>query len=270
MRNLLTAVICSTVLASSAWASITACPGISGTPTETLATINANTPGGCQVVDKQFSNFTTTPVGQISTIEMLNTSTAGTVGSNTITGLLLNYDAPGIWQTAANSTTTSVFNYQGTIDQTFSPPATGVWTISQLTLVVNTNPANSADFKNGDTVTVRMEWCPGATTVTGCANLQFIQGVLSKVGGGPITLVYTNSSGSGNGLDVTAFNDSTIFAVRNTLTFVGTSPQSAYVLSGISNGFDELGVAPEPSTFVLFGIALAGVGALRHRRRKTA
>ena len=269
MRRALTVAVFSTLCASQAWASITACPSAGGTGTQTLDTINANSPTGCQLLDKQFSNFTSTPVGQTSTIEMLNTTTGGNLGANAITGLVLNFDAPGIWQLSPNSTTTSVLNYEGTIDPTFTPPpTTGAWTVSQISLVINFNPGNAAQFKNGDSITVRMEWCPGATTVTGCANLQFIQGILTK--NPTLTLTYSNSLGNTNSfMDVSSFGATSNFAVRNTLTFNGTANGSTFVLTGISNGFDELGIAPEPTTFAMFGIALAGLGALRYRRRKT-
>jgi hypothetical protein len=267
MRKLLAAVIFSTVTISSAWASVSACPSTVGAASQSLDTINLA--GGCELVDKQFSNFTSTPVGETSTIQMLNTSVPGTIAANSITGLQAAFNDAGLWHLSSNATTTSVFNYQGAVDQTFTAPTTGSWTLSQISLVVNFNPGNAAQIKNGDSITVRMEWCAGATTVTGCANLQFIEGVLTK--NPSLTLTYTNSSGNTNNfLDVTAFNANSIYAVRNTLTFVGNANGSALSLGGIENGFDEIGVAPEPSTFVMFGIALTGLVALRFRRRKLA
>jgi hypothetical protein len=272
MRIFLTAITFSTILASSAWASTTACPGAFGAPTQTLSTINSN--GGCELVDKQFSNFTTIPAGQVSTIEMTNNSQTGTIGSNTILGLLANFDGPGVWQISPNSTTTSEMDYQGAVDQTGTPPSIGQWAVKQISLVVNFT-ANSPLFKANDSVTVRMEWCPGQTTVTGCGtNLQFIQGVLTEQG--TVQIAYTNSLGTNaNSLDVTSFNDNSVFAVRNTLTFNGTTTVSTFPINSISNGFDEIGIAgtsgvPEPSTFVLFGIGLAGLLGFQYRQRRTA
>jgi hypothetical protein len=245
----------------------------------TLDSINSNTPTGCQLVDKQFSNFTSTPVGETATILMVDNSSGGTVGANSITGLVANFNDPTAtagagWHLSPNSTVTSVFNYQGTIDQSVTPPTTGTWTVSQIALVLGFNPGNAAQIKNGDSITVKMEWCPGATVVTvGCANYQFIQGVLTK--NPNLTLLYTTSANgtagaTNNSIDVSSLGDNTNFAVRNTLTFVGTANGSTLPLSFITNGFDELGIAPEPSTFVLFGMAMAGVGVLRYRRRKVA
>src|SRR5262245_47904749 len=39
-------------------APITNCPGQGGTGTQTLSTINSNTPGGCQILAKQLTGFT--------------------------------------------------------------------------------------------------------------------------------------------------------------------------------------------------------------------
>src|SRR5438128_606437 len=87
-----------TFAGATAWGSLSAaCPGTSpAVATKTLSSIN--TGGGCEITDKVFSNFSSNPAGDIATIEMLNTSVAGTVASNTITGLLANFDAPGLWQ----------------------------------------------------------------------------------------------------------------------------------------------------------------------------
>jgi hypothetical protein len=273
MRSFPVVVIFAIIAISTASASSNSCPGAFGTPTMTLDTINSN--GGCELIDKQFSNFTSTPVGQTSIMEMVSSSQTGTIGSNTITGLRADFDAPGIWTLGGNNTTTSVLNYQGAIDHSGTPPTAGTWAVSQISLFVNFSFFNASQMQSGDSVTVRMEWCPGATSVTGCSNLQFIQGVLTKLG--TIQITYTNSAGDGNNfLNVASFADTTNFAVRDTLTFVGTTPSSTFPLTTVTNGFDEAGIAgvsittPEPSTFVLFGIALAGLGGLRYRRRKIA
>jgi len=190
------------------------------------------------------------------------------VGPNSVTGLITNFAAPGLWKLNPTSTTTSVFNYQGTIDQVDSPPASGAWEVSQISLGLNLTLVGS-EMRNGDSITVRMNFCAAATTVAGCSNLQFIQVVVKKVGS--VTTTFTNSAGNSNSfLDVTGLGDTSIFAVQDSLTFVGNGTTSTQPINFITNGFDELTTTPEPSTIVLFGIALAGVGALRYRRRRIA
>jgi len=231
-------------------------------------TLNSiNTGGGCEITDKIFSNFSSNPAGDAATIEMLNSSVAGTVGSNTITGLLSNFDAPGLWQLTPNATTTSVFTYSGQIDNSaVSAPSTGAWDLTKLTLVESFNPGNASQMNNGDSLSVLMQFCPGTAIFSpGCANLQFIQAVLTK--NPTLTLTYSSSSGSTDGtLDISSLGVKGTYAVQDTLTFVGTASGSTFALTGISNGFDETGIAPEPSTFGLFGLGLAGLGAMAYRR----
>jgi len=256
------------LLAAPTWASI--CPG-----TATALSPSFTNPTGCTVGNNQFSNFVvaTVPLSPpaaptiINGITLTNTTwptppTAASVDLNAF-GSGIDLTTPGFCGTPTASIAPNTFCIGG-------GPAPGVGynlatsisydlhaisgTISQLAL--DGTVVSHSSGQSGATAIVFREFCLGATSFTctsASANYGFLQ--IGVVNGNFNTLSESAS---------TTFAGVTDIAIRDTVYLQVFGPTGEW--AGIQN-FDLL-TTPEPATLGMVGLALAGLGALRFRKRK--
>ena len=162
---------------------------------------------------------------------------------------------------------------------TYYAQATGGHDYYDLGLTVGTLQLGT-DILSGDVVTLEEMFCLGATSVTvgtgGCtqANSGYLKVTETSNG----TATYTNlyqvcvpgvaacTLGTVATAPAYAFSGQTLIAIDDTITITTTGTEArTEFLDSFDNTFSE---SPEPSTFVLFGSALAGLGFLRARGRK--
>lgn len=297
-RLLLAFVIVSLSCASSAWASITACgtagAGNSGAFPATLAAINAaNSTLGCEITDLQFKNYTVGGTagtgGTLPTTANLDMTgdAAGTIATDeSITGLSATYAPTATWTApGGDATYSSQFDGVITVDATYpQDPSPHNFVLSGISLSLGTLGGLT---DTGSTITVTENFCLGGTSAAAaggaltCTAADEASIVMKEVENDVLTDTCTTGGFNGTGIAVTCSGtDPTITSLLSIGRFTTATTQTivaiddAHVttpvtLSDLTEGFDEEG-APEPSTFVLFGGALAAVGLLRLRARRKA
>jgi hypothetical protein len=267
-------------------AGVTACATTAnGNALSTYASATTNTPPlGCGNIDLGFSNFTAGGTLYNSTGAATTFTTAlADIYSPTATGPTGNtqgpisndFDVPGTptWSlisgSGQNGPTTSDVAYtlnvlNGTSGVT-EPTSTGfVWAVNTIGLSATaTVPAVT-----GNTVVITEIVCIDSNSIAGCSAAHTAE------------LIETFSSTGHTFTDANLGSSFTFNATNGTLTvnagFVTAAIEDEVVLTRtggntvslttLSNTFDQFAEAPEPSTFVLFGGALAGLLALQKRR----
>jgi len=241
-------------LAAPTWASI--CPGA---PTPLSPSFTNST--GCTVGNNQFSNFVVT---------------SGTTGM--INGITL---AAETWPTPPTATTINLSAAGGGIDltslvtcgtptanitpNTFCVGGTPSAEVSSITydlhavsgtisqLELDGTVFTHSSGQTGAIATVFREFCLGTTVFSqGCTGYGVLQ--IGTLNGHNLNQPFSAS---------TTFAGVTDIAIRDTVFLETFGPTGEY--AGISN-FDLL--TPEPATLGMVGLALAGLGALRFRKRK--
>jgi hypothetical protein len=248
-------------LAAPAWASVVPCPLFPSTAA--ISTLPSGSGNGCSSGNLQFTNFlvgtTTDTINGITLASNVTTflpPTAGSIDVGASAGGDLHFATgavppcgDGLWCVSGKSQSlSSTVTYElSTID--------AAATISQFDL---TGTLHS--HANSTGAVVFLEICPNATVFSqGCSGYQVAQ--LGQINGHNITLVNVSAL-----LLFAAVNK---VAVRETvyLTTANGTGSDAEV-----NGFDAIPTtpasAPEPATLGMVGLALAGLGALRFRKRK--
>jgi hypothetical protein len=231
-----------------------------GNPTTSLSSANGmttNTLPGCETVDKTFGNFLL--------------GTASVSGTATSSGASLS----NLYILGGGSSPNITADVSGTSNQwSAGNPGVASGSVSQeLDFLVNVDPADSGGFLlqgvnvgsldspniigNG-LIQITYNICPEAVFSVGCTgeiSLSLGSGSGSTTTGGELMF----SSGLTN-----------VASVQALLTVTAPTSSDFAGLEGFSLSFDQAagGSAPEPSTFILLGSALAGIGALRYRKRK--
>jgi len=264
-RALFPAVLLS-LCASFGWATDTSCP-VGATPINTFGTGITN---GCIETDKNFLNFTAGagPSNSVGTADP-DTASIDILGGGTTALTTAQFTTPGgrgtnaTWSLASGGTHTMDSQFTYTVENTSSP----LIDLLQLSLGTNTITANS-----GNTITVTEVFCLGQTTLAGCtaAHQGTISLELTTQGGTPSETI-TLPTGAVNCSTATVgcidgFGTySTVFVQTDViLDRVNTGGGTTVALNSLTEGFGD---APEPSTFVLLGSALAGVVLLRFKKR---
>jgi hypothetical protein len=126
-------------------------------------------------------------------------------------------------------------------------------------------------------ITTQEQFCLGGASVAACAaaDLGYIEITQTSNGASSYNAVYTVCAPGASGCTVTnpgaadiTFAGQTQIGIEDTVTISSTiGADRAVFLNSFDNSFDVL---PEPSTFTLLGIGLAGFGILGSRRRKKA
>lgn len=246
-------------------------------PSACLATqvVSTVTGEGCFITDQTYFNFTG------ATASNLLRTSGGTfnAGAQTLTGLQLGFTNSG-WSRAANDNnsdiTQSVLDFQSAI---IGQPN---GSLAAISLAATTTGAWSNGSNGPDSGTVLMQVCYGATSsVSGTFNITNC----NTAGGTAIASILLTFTGTGNGSSgsggtptlattntgtLTGLSGITQWATRITVNLYqdSTPSDSAIAFSGITSSYDQIGIAPEPSTFGMLGVALAGLAAFRIRRKR--
>jgi hypothetical protein len=143
-------------------------------------------------------------------------------------------------------------------------------------LSLSDGTAQSSTLKAGDQIKMFEQFCLGSATfncVQGNSNYGYLEVLMTSNGSGGFTSVFTvctpGASGcttSNPGIASITFISQTDIGISDTVSIRTVAGETSPVfIDSFDNGFMD---APEPSTFVLLGSALAGVGLLRLRGRK--
>ena len=156
-----------------------------------------------------------------------------------------------------------------------NPPG-DTWIINALDLVVNAGAYGTSGSTSSASIVE--QFCLNAASLGGCAAAA-TGNITATIGGSNAAPVFTwtlgTFSGSGNTINLLADftgNVTSVFINNAVSVFDGDAgnAQEVAFINNFSNGFDQDEVSPEPSTFVLFGAALAALGLLRFRARRKA
>lgn len=255
-------------LAAPAWATI--CPA---SPGLSLSAINLG--GGCTSGNELFSNFVvgTIPMSPPSTV-INGITLADTTWPNPPMGTTVNLSAasgggialntPGFCGTPTASITNNTFCIGGG-----PSPGVGYNLASSITYDVTALAGSISQLELDGTLVSHSSGGTGATAIVfrefclsnsgpipfsqGCANYGFLQ--IGVVNGKFSTLNETAST--------TFITPATFIAIRDTVYLQTFGPSGEW--AGVTV-FDLF--TPEPATFGLVGLALAGLGAVRLRKRK--
>jgi PEP-CTERM motif len=242
-------------LAAPTWASI--CPGA-----PTALSPSFTNPTGCTVGNNQFSNFVVTSgtTGIINGITLAATTwptppTASTVDLHAF-GSGIDLTTPGFCGTPTASITPNTFCVGGSATAEVSSITYDLHavsgTISKLALDGTVHTHSSG--QTGAVATVFREFCLGTTTFSqSCTGYGVLQ--IGTLNGHNLSQAFSAS---------TMFAGVTDIAIRDTIFLQRFGPTGEF--AGVSN-FDPL-TTPEPATLGMVGLALAGLGALRFRKRK--
>ncbi|HEY1753817.1 MAG TPA: PEP-CTERM sorting domain-containing protein [Bryobacteraceae bacterium] len=269
------------VLATPALASDVAC----SSPQPLNAAMGTGATNGCTYVDNNFLNFaaaapTGSADGNFPTLTGGFAPSIEFVASGLLPTYTLDFTTTGapnsaVFSCNANSWCTSGLTTPFTASQSLTYDATTASGYNGLSL---TDGALQTAFLNTDSViTTEEQFCLGGASVAGCAaaDLGYIEITETGTGGGTPTYntVYTVCTPGAGGCTITNPGSATVtfatqlqIGIEDTITISNTLGEDrAVFLDSFDNTFDVL---PEPSTFALLGIGLAGFGILGSRRKR--
>lgn len=281
-------ILTTVVFSSSLYAGLTPCAGTYNLGNSGAAALVSpgGSSAGCEQVDKEFANFNYSNGGA-------NPEAGGSVpvtfaGTSPTTAIGAMFGSLDTWSVAsAGATTYAVVPYNVTVDPASGPGNGQYYAITSMNLLANASfslPAGASD-----NVTLFEYFCAGGSAA--CTTGTLTAGInLAAPTAGYIEFVENGSGFSTSASEVICFNNggSSCTAVGgNTVNFAASIYTAGFtniiVASGISvsssssaqvslnrfteNYFETLDT-PEPATFGLMGVVLAGLGLLSFRKRK--
>jgi hypothetical protein len=282
------AVIAFAVFAGTAWGSTGSCA-----TKNTLATYGATgTANGCYDIDKSFTNLSVTNLGTAGTTQ--STSTDDIQGSNNYSAVTTPWNVTATFTpaTAADWQVTGSFganaegriNYltnssgayitPGTVNTQYPTATPGdAFFISSASLASVTGRTGTT---GNDSITITETFCVGTAA---CTTADTITLTATNTGSNQTSFTYACSVGSGITSSIGAcqsansgvfnFNSAyhpvtlNVFDTYNLVVHNSTTD----TLSSFANTFGEFEASPEPSTFALLGLPIAGLFFARRRRR---
>lgn len=265
-----------TALIAPAWAS----PGSCLTPQPLDSTV-VGAGNGCTFVDNTFSNFNVgTPTGAGDSTWPVPDGTG--VTSN----ILLTASGPG--PTVVDFATSGAGSSGLTCNaSTWCMPENGnaasqtIDYYAQTTgnyygLGLDDGALQPGAIHAGSVITTEEAFCLGSTAVSGCATADYGYVEISATSqGSSYTYVYTVCAPGASGCsvtmpgsaDITFATPQTEVAIEDTVSIAAaTGGTNAVFIDAFDNTFDD--AVPEPSTLILLGTSLAGIGLFRARRKK--
>jgi hypothetical protein len=277
--SMLLFVVVALAFTASAWGSIAPSCSTPGGPISTYP--DPPTGNGCQSGNIQFSNFNVAPitgssynVGSGTYIIPVNTWASDALapdiilsnGTSAPDSIHMTTAAPGIPHTStacdSNGFTPNAWCVQGNgtnqaVQITYlETAASGNISLMSLSAMVTTHSSGSGSTAGGTALVIR-EFCPGATTFAqGCTNYGYMEAGLVN-GKFQQDVLFSQL------VDLGA-NSSSNVAVRDTIWLASFNGAGSFAYISYIDG-----VTPEPATYGMVGLALAGLGALRFRKRKS-
>jgi len=262
-----------------AWGSIVACAS-----PQTLGAPVVGPSNGCSYLDANFDNFTVTPPtgsgsSSFSTVTGANGSDTNLeFAASGATSHTLDFQTTGQSSGSSGCTSLSWCVVAGVASQSFTYDLVSTTPIRQLSLTDGT--LQTSTIKDGSVITTEEQFCLGSATfncTASSATYGYLQIQQTSSGAGQPTTVFTVCMPGVGGCTVSTPSAATIglgpqtqIAIQNTVT-ISTIGGGAWpvFLDSFDNYFSPNAPNPEPSTFILLGGALAGLGLFRLRRKRT-
>jgi hypothetical protein len=289
MANKKFTVLLALVLSSALYAGLTPCAGTYNLGNSGSAALVP--PGGsslgCEQVDKEFNNFNYSNGG--SNPEAGSSVPVMFAGSSPTSAIGITFgSADPTWGVStAGATSSAVINYTNTVDPAYGPGGGAFYAITSMELFATasfTLPAGTSD-----NVTLHEYFCAGGSAA--CTTGTLTDGInLAAPTAGYIEFIDQGNGVGSNSTELICFNNGTSsctptsgFLINFATSIYSAGFTSMIVASDISvssvsgtqvslnnfteNYFETLDT-PEPATFGLMGVALAGLSLLGLRKRK--
>jgi hypothetical protein len=255
------------------WATFSAC-----TTATTLGSFGATSGSdGCKASDENFSNFQlgvdgAAPAALTATTDGYDSILATAASLAPVATYTNNVAGGGVgsWTNLSTRGDQQIFQFVNAVNNAAPTPPPGSY--AYFTSIALTGAATFG--ANADTLTVKQDICAGnvaACTDTTVGVIIIIETFTGNGTGGSAAPSWSCTATTGSGPLGTCVGTTGVVNLQHiTGITIDTTIASVHNSPGLTDFVDSYGEGdiPEPSTFILMGSALAGVAALRFRKRK--